>query len=492
MKPVAATDAGTWGDVVVAGIALALPLAALREVLPRGALAALPCDHAAVLGAMPVRGVSVPVIDLGLMLGRSPAAPAPFVLFVVHGSRLLGLACDAVNGVFAAAANSRSATRNVDSRAGHLFDGSVRRADNAALVNLLSVDALAAMPGIPWIVDPEPERQLGADADSGAAGAVETPVRSLMLLHAGRVRLAIDANAVEATLWQPHLTSSVLAQGACRGVLDFGTRRIGAVDLVALCRLHAQAGSGSRQAIVLRHAQGLVALLVERVVEIVRVPAVDIVGGTLFGLPQPELFEGMFRDATWGEHLILNAAALGAHPELEALAATNTDSGTAQQQHGETRKGTAQALITLRLPQEVAVPIDQVDEVLPFGGVDGMFGPDTVLRRVQQLRGRVVPVICLARLLGWHPGSASPSAAVLVVRAGEQWIGFATPRMDSIEHSDWRRRLPASDGAPGVAAQVAQREIVSVGAPGAERTLRLVDLQALAEALLSEGHRLVA
>lgn len=477
----AAADAGTWGDVRIAGITLALPLAVLREVVPRGELAALPCAHPGVLGALTLRGASVPVLDLGPLLGRGGGTPSPLVLLIVHGERLLGLACEEVHGVFTAEADSRVAPAGAaEDPVARLFDGSVRRADSGALVNLLSVEALAALPGLPWIADPEPRRRHEIAPDEAEAA----PRRALMLLHAGSVRLAIDADAVETTLWQPGLDRSVLARGHCRGTLEVAGQRIGALDLVALCGLHDRDAAAREQAIVVRRPEGLAALLVERVADIVPAAPEAVVGGRLFGLTGASLFAGLYTDPRWGEHLLLDVDALGAHPELQTLAATNVAVGSATA-GGVAAAATGETLLTLRLPHEVAVPIDQVDEVLAFGGVDAMFGPDAPLRRVQRLRGQVVPVLCLARLLGGHPGAAAPSAAVLVVQAGDGWIGFATPQMNAIEPCAWRRRLPVHEGGQGAAVQ----EVVGVGAAGAERTLRLVDLRALAQALAADGLR---
>lgn len=484
----AAADAGTWGGVRIAGIDLALPLSVLREVVPGGELTALPSGQPGVIGALALRGASVPVVDLGAVLGRMADTTAALVLLVVHGERLLGLACQAVHGVFAAEAGSRvTPADGAEAPAGRLFDGSVRRADNGALVNLLSVEALAALPGLPWIADPEPRRRHEIAPDE----AETAPRRALMLLHAGSVRLAIDAEAVETTLWQPVLDRSVLARGHCRGTLEVAGQRVGALDLVALCGLHDRDAAPRGQAVVVRRPEGLAALLVERVVDIVPAAAEAIVHGRLVGLTGGPLFAGLYSDPRWGEHLLLDVEALGRQPELQTLAATNVAIGAGATAGRGTATAAATAgettLLTLRLPHEVAVPIDQVDEVLPFGGVDAMFGPDAPLRRVQRLRGQVVPVLCLARLLGGHPGAAAPSAAVLVVRAGDGWIGFATPQMNSIEPCAWRRRLPAHE-ASGAAAQ----EVVGVGAAGSQRTLRLVDLRSLAQALAAEALRAAA
>lgn len=461
-----------WGGVTVAGMALALPLDALREVVTAPALQPLPCGHPAVAGALALRGVSVPVLDLAAALGRPPQAAAPYVLLVVHGARVLGLACSGVQGIFAAEPGSRATARSADGTS-PLFAGSVRRAGDGALVNLLAMDALAALPGVPWIDDPEPERQLGS-RDGPPADAAAASHRSLMLLHSGGLRFAIDAEAVHATLWQPQVEPSSLARGSCRGVVAVGPHRAAAVDLLALSGLPPAARVPS-QAVVLRSGSGLVALLVEQVVEIVRVPAPQVVPAALLGLPRPALFSGLLTQAA-GDHLVLDAEALVTDDELSALASLHDAAAGAD----PAAAPPGRALITVRAPHEIALPIAQVHEVLPYGCIDGQFGATTVLRRVQVISGRAVPVVCLSRLLGHEPGPVDPLAAVLVVKTGERWIGFGVTRLEAIVHADTEHALPGG------------QTVATITSAGRARTLPLLDLQALADAVVADPARLSA
>ena len=151
-----------WGGLSIAGMALALPLAALREVMPCRGLSPLPCAAVAVIGGLAVRGVTIPVLDLALQLQRDTApADSDCVVIVAHEGRLLGLRAQSVSGIFGEQPGSRVAAVS-PAEPGQLFAGSVRRSDPELLVNLLSVPALAALPGVPWVDDPEPQRQAGA------------------------------------------------------------------------------------------------------------------------------------------------------------------------------------------------------------------------------------------------------------------------------------------------------------------------------------------
>jgi purine-binding chemotaxis protein CheW len=94
--------------------------------------------------------------------------------------------------------------------------------------------------------------------------------------------------------------------------------------------------------------------------------------------------------------------------------------------------------LTFSAPGELAVPLEQVSEVVPVpaeriatGGRPGLLG-------VVHHRGAAVPLLCLATLLGRTAEPVMP--CVLVVDAGGgATVGFVVDRLRSIETSAWRR-----------------------------------------------------
>ncbi len=489
-------EPAVWGGLTVAGMRLALPLQALREVLPLTTLSPLPCASRAVAGALAVRGVTMPVLDLARLLGRdSSMASATCVVIVVHEQRLIGLLADAVTGVFMAVAGS--VPPGGGSSQGTPFGGSLQRADNRELVDRLALDALAAMDQLPWIADPEPARQWDAQAGDGPVLATTAPRCALMLLRTGRLAFAIDAMLVHATLWSPRIEASVLGRGACRGTLAFDGLQIAAIDLSALCGLGGLPAQGAHQALVVRHPAGLMALLVGQVLDVIDIDATAVVPLPTGASAMPALCRGVLdaralpADAIVQpasrehDYLVLDTDALLGLDELDNLARTNTPAaGSTSPRHvgapgtppGQAAAG--QRVITIRIPTETAVAMEQVREILPFGDRDAMFGADNPLRRIQVLEGRSLPVYCLARLTGGTVDRVGNVAAVLVVEVDGQPIGFGVPELCAIERADWAQSLPAAGHSSGE-----RQPVVSVGSATAQRTLRLLDLHAIGRSL---------
>jgi purine-binding chemotaxis protein CheW len=180
-------------------------------------------------------------------------------------------------------------------------------------------------------------------------------------------------------------------------------------------------------------------------------------------------------------------------PEVVSMTAINTlDSATAALTPTgaavDASGGRGRAMMTFLAPGEMAVPIDQVSEILPDVAAPPTFGPDNLLRRIVVNRGRSIPVVSLERLLGSTPGPTAAGAAVLVINSGGQWVGFAVPRLQSIEYAHWEHALrPGPPGADPVAEVLRQRPLATVGTDAGERTIPVIDLQALADAVVSMG-----
>jgi len=488
-----------YGGFLLAGMQLALPMAALREVLPCDTLLPLPCPADCVVGGLDLRGVVVPVVDLRGVVGR-PMGPItqPSVVIMVVGDRILGLLAEGVTGVFTTDAQALHPVRVTDPAAA-VFAGSLRREDDHSLVSVLSPAAVAALPQVPMVADPEPARQVLA-SDS-AEVVIDDRSVPMMLFRCGHVPLAVDAMAVHATLSDPVVERSVLSRGHCLGVLNYAGAKVPVVDLMALAGLGPLPGEGPRQAFVLSLPAGKVACLIHEVIDVVRTLPEDMLQVPAFALPHPRLFAGALpvaalptevvarSDVRAQQFLLLSGRALHEEPELLGLAATNTQGQSqatdAQGFASAAALGGGRSMITYALGGETATPIEQVAEILPYSRDISLFRDRGPLLGMLVNRGRSIPVLCLSRLSGHGAIEASPAVSILVVESDGERVGFAVPSLRTIEPAEWEPELPnqASSGADELAAVLGQRKLAMVGRGQGERMLRLLDLRRLASAV---------
>lgn len=491
-----------YGGFSFDGIPVAVPLPMLCEVRPQGQLLPLPCAAEAVIGGVELRGGVVPVVDLARVLGRTaPTQGRTTVVIASVDGLLIGLAVDAVTGIFERADTSAPLQETVTD--GRLYIGSVQRADTGAFVGLISLHTLAALPGLPRVE----LASLQSAKSPSSRGQHPT-----LLLRCGAMRLAVDALLVKTTLDRPPLHPSVLARGHCRGVVDYAGLQIAAVDLSAFCGLAPLDLRDPVQAFVIQLGNGFVALLVSEVQDVVLPHDEDRSALSGLGLPRPRLFhralhprvrwardgaiDPRYHDTDGGHespYLVLASGPLCSDPSLLDLAALPTRSAASQDPRTGTVLTAAGSLrrqvVTFEVLGEIAAPIDQVVEILPYVPQPAVFDTTRPLLGVMMDRGRSIPLFCLSTLAGLARPAPARDTCVLVVQSRQEWLGFVVPRLWAIEGLI---KAPAIDESQAfrrdpVARALASRQSVVVAGPRGERILRLVDLHALAAQLQDEA-----
>ena len=133
-------------------------------------------------------------------------------------------------------------------------------------------------------------------------------------------------------------------------------------------------------------------------------------------------------------------------------------------------------MITYALSGEMATPLEQVEEILPYSRDSEICESSGPLLGFMVNRGRSIPVVCLSRLMGGPSPEATPATSVLVVSAGGDLVGFAVPQLKTIEPADWEPELPEMGRSKA-------RKLAQVGPGGVQRMLPVIDLVQLASSV---------
>ena len=489
-----------FGVFTLGQMQLALPIAALKEVTPMGALSALPSEAACVIGAISLRGLMVPVVDLRLIIhSKGELPPNADVVVMEHEGRLLGLAADGVVGVYVLPDDAVNAVGPMDPLSSVLQAG-FQRPDDASMVSVLSPAAIAGIPKVPFVTAPQnvlATNALNVGAGKNVSGLIDDP-RHLMLMRCGGIPLAIASQAVHTTLIQPEVRGSHMSAGNFKGMMRFGDQDIPALELSALCGFAPMEAGVKPQAFLMQFPAGLVAFLVDEIVNVVVADGHQIAPVPLFASLQAEMFSGTLPGEAIaddsvqsappgaGFHLILNDAHMAADAHLQDVAAMTrqtgrSEGGLSSVARTAESKGFRESgqMVSYNVGVDVASPIQQIAEILPWdaaSAVQGMQGSSLLMSR-----GRPIPVYCLSGLLGNTKGAsaAQTSGNVLVVEAEGQLIGFKVPHLVTIGEGKSAPR-ESSDLMP---------DVVLMGHGDGERVLRLVDLRGLSAGL--KGSRAV-
>lgn len=505
-------DASSWGLLRAGAALLALRVEALQEVIACPlVLDVLASSAPGLCGAVRLRGLVIPVLDLCAVLGLAPP-PGPrqrVIVLMRHAGRLLGLRADAVQGMARIQATALQALLRGDAADLGIATHAFEVGDEVATV--LDASRIAALPGVPMVAAPVP----------GAANTLAaTQSEPVLLFDCAGAPLAIAATAVGATVPDVELRDSALRRGLCLGVFEHHGVDLPVVDLAMLLGLrdagHATDADRRSPLLVLRTPEGQVGLTMDCVSDIVHVAAQVILRTPALGLAHPALYRGVLTcsdpdGAARPPHLLLDHEALAQHELLAALLRLDCRSGA---QAADAKAGAAavaavaagsgvgmgatdvaganssgRTMLTYHAGVETVSPLIQVSEIIPLPAT--LVSTHTAGRATLGVfthRGTALPLIDLVALLAADravPARADAAAQrVLIVEEAGRRIGFMVDGLGTIETARWEGPDASEPAAKFDPAQFARRPpLVELGAAGTRRTLARLDLQQLARSL---------
>ncbi|MDF8333467.1 chemotaxis protein CheW [Novosphingobium cyanobacteriorum] len=475
--PHSATTRDLHGLIRIAGLSVAIRSDAIREVVPcPEALEPFPRLRTDIAGALDLRGQLIPVLDLSEALGATRTDDkAQIVLILRHGDHVIGVLAEAIDGVCALPADAQSPLFATSDSDGRLLRASFHLPAGRGVV--LDVAALAALPDLPLTED-----------RTGARDRAVGESDPTLMFRVGNLRCALAAACVDASVPWQELLPAPSQDPLWIAMLPYKGAEIPVVDTLALLD---QGGTGEARragaAIVVRvegaagadGKPGLVALLIDSVDDIVRLPARDVRSHGLPGMTGAGLTRGLITRPE-GSLLLIDAQALVNDARMAMLAGIRQRPQTGSASAASAQAATRATAAGERLPYLVfmvdeapfAVALSQVEEILPAqhdliptpaagSGVEGLFPH----------RGQAVPLVNLGRMLG--RASSGEGSFVVVAREG-QWpdvrrTGFRVDRLCSVDRAAIQQLGPR----PG---EGAERQTSARGLP--DRTIRLVSGEA--------------
>ncbi len=472
---------------------LALPVEALREVLPCPAqLAALPVVAEGLCGAIHVRGLVIPVLDLAVLLGlASPLTGERVIVVMRWQDGLLGILASEVCGMARLAPQAlHELSFAAPGSRPHLATHSFQL--NGGVVTLLSPEQIARLPGVPLVR--EPQARTGEHRHTAPA----------LLFRCGSVHLGVDASSVEATLPRLAINDSSLRSALCLGVIEHRGFEVAVIDtlqLLGLTRQSRSAALGESALLVLRFpGGGLLALQLDEVSDIVPVAGAQIAVIPALAVQDSRLFRGALSSASADagrpgqQTLLLEVAGLHQHEVLVALA------GLSRQAAKPTRTANANALagtvagktgggmpgasyLTYFAGVESASPLAQISEIIDFpAALSPIAGRSAAVLGLFNHRGQAAPLVCLSTLLG-RAGEFEPATArVLLVQGAGLTVGFVVQDLRSIEVAHWEEAGTAEEqGSASASASASngtarRQSLVEVGNAAQRRMLPKLDL----------------
>lgn len=527
-EPAASGPDAVLGLLRLGGVAVALPLQVLREVVPcPPTLAGLPAAVDGLLGAVVVRGAVLPVLDLRPAMGLPGGRHEHQVVVVLaDGGRTVGLLADEVRGVGSVPAAGHFA---VDAASTNLlFSHTVVHPEDGSVVSVLDAGALLSRPGLPTTDDVG--RGQARTPTAGPAGVTGAPGptadhagpraagRTHALLRCGPRLLALDVRHVHTTVPGRRPRPSVVDGELCRGTTTFDGAEVAVVDPLALLGLGRLPSGPSAPApgagLVLDLGVGRVVLALDELLDLHMLHPEQVLPVPAAAVERADLVAGL-AETPVGPVLVLDGDALRHEADLLSLARANTrtdldgggrdrarephhdrgthhdrdldrdlDRGPGGEPGGEPGHLHGEPFLTYRAGVDLATPLAQVAEIVPLpAAVVPAEGSGAVLG-VWAYRDEAVPLVSLATMLETSDRTPDQGSCVLLVglpgAAPTRHVGFVVDGLQAITPLSWHEPTP---GDPSTAAPSLQdRPLVRLGEDGT--LVPSVDLVVLAVRLL--------
>jgi purine-binding chemotaxis protein CheW len=413
LPPSAAPDDGRKLVFDLGGEAMAMPAAAVREIVAFPRIARVPHAPEALIGVANIRGVIVPVLSVASLLGRAGPEVRRVIVAEIDGP--VGLAVGGVSHMVEAA------------------DGAVASIDVAALV-------ARAVPK-------RPARISGAGVVAAAASeASETEGVALVSFAAGGQDFALPLPLVEEILrfprdlaLLPHGDAAIVGSMALRGAV------LPLLSLAALLGLPTSAPTRRSRIVAVRIGAHRVGIVVEAMRGLERVPEADVdaVPQVLNRGGGEARVQAICRIDGGNRLISVLSPELLLDEDITARLLAGTRQGD-EGMAGEAEKGAeSERFLLFRIGAETfGMPISAVLEValLP-ARLTALPKAPAFVRGVMKVRGEVVPVIDQAHRFG-AAGVEGSKARVIVARIGELTAGFVVDAVSQVA------QIPAGDLQP--------------------------------------------
>lgn len=427
------------GLVKVGEITVGIDVRALTEVCPVREVSRLLFGGAGLIGAVDLRGLAVPLIDLRALscLPVTGGLP-PSAAVVASKGRRIALGIDRVEGILDVA-TERLQSYFTEEGSGRPLRAGLQEGHQT--ISVLDLDAVmrADLPSAP-VFTPHETRRLADDA------------RPHLLFTAGGALFGVEATEVEATVPRREIERNTLSSGPCLGTIQHHGRRVPVVHANAVLGLGTVGDLAAAEIVILRFPEGrAVGLAVDAILRIERqsvrrqnpVPELLLTRGAPLSAMAPG--DGGRQTA------ILDLAALWSDAGLIALAglsdlreeAPSAAAAGAQEEAGSAVVPDGTRYLVVDAGGRAAVPIRQVVRIMePPDELIALADSGPQLRGLFTVDGATVPLVALS------PGQPAAPEYVRVLLVGPPGVrtGFLVDRVVDIETASWRKE-PSAQGA---------------------------------------------
>ncbi|MBE9635490.1 chemotaxis protein CheW [Salipiger mangrovisoli] len=425
----------TFGLIDVAGCRLAVSALSIREAVPFPAtLSTLAAPVPGLLGAMVLRRDTIPLVDLGLLLGLSSTLPlrdrVVLILLSAETGRLVGLVVDSLEGM-TALEPGRITHMGVSGRS-DLLAGARSFVRDGLVVGLLDPQRLFDLPGLPYAL----QHDRGTAA---ATGPSQQDQAVLLCSYAGQ-GIAFAVTEIQTTIPMRPVLPSPLACPPCDGVVEHHGQKIPILDSLRLMGLGRNASRPERSASVAMRvpAGGLICIEIDRFFDIAHLSRNRLLAVPPAISQRSDLFTGVYMHEDGTHFLIADSTALLSEPAVVQLAGTTiaaSDEAPDDLATDPAAEGAGPCLICHSAQRRMGCRLTDIVEILhlPRAMLEAKVRHDAYMGCLSH-RNQLIPIFSMAHLFGAFSAFEEGKACVLLFRIGQNMVGAVAEGLLEVAH----------------------------------------------------------
>lgn len=443
----AATATELFGSFVLDGDEFALPAICIREVVNYPArISVLPLSPAFLEGVFTLRGVVIPVVNLGRVFrpeARAAEASDKIAILDFQGV-LVGIVFHETGEILRVRPEQRSTLSYANGDVHGVVAGTILLGDGARLVQVLDPAALARIENVPQVLALQGAQRQTARRNQGER-------RQCVSFRVGVSSFAFEMSAIQEIIGVPELQASVLNSALCLGRINFRGNQVAVVDFGTL--LNAAPAAARREflpdqrIVIARIDDATIGFLVDSVDNIVNFYSEEVMAIPLLSKARAGMFGGCISKPELGDIIFLNHREIFSSTEIKEMRAGHAslypkdEAATAGR---DPRRGQRQVYITFALQNTYAVEIKQVREIIDFSGeITRPPGMPAFMRGMLNLRQQMISVIDLRSLYQMPPLDNPGQSKILIIERGEDRYGLMVDAVENIMTISDNRRFAA-------------------------------------------------
>jgi purine-binding chemotaxis protein CheW len=410
-------------------------------------LTAVPLAPNFVSGVFSLRGMIIPVLDIGILLSIPPEQEGlRKVVIVEHEGLKIGLAFDSTKEIVRVSPDLKLDIDYSEGSGPQVVGALLKLDDGKRIIQLIQPEKVVRVENLPHVME-----ALKATAiRSQARRSSDAKRKQCISFRIGQNLLALEIEAVSEIITMPEVIDSALKSEHCVGM---STLRNVVLPLIRFDHLLGVRDADSsevldgKKVIVMKLGKDLFGIIIDSVENITTYFSDEVVPVPVFSRDRREFLVGCLSFPDHPDILILNHEKIFTDDEITSITHGHSILFRPEDvtEASKTKTGTSKKsnYILFQMGYKAAIDMSEIQEIIPYP-TDLIQSPGSAsfISGLLNWRGELVSVISLRNLYELEALATEDTPKVLIIRRHDSIYGLTVDSIDGTMTVDESKKLP--------------------------------------------------